>query len=156
MVKTPQSCKACNETIVITTPWQECNLYCPLNWAISIRWAKSQATTDVFREIVDHQSLVDIWHNYHLDDSTTFAFVWVEDTQSCCSQLDHIYIYCFHILQAHSSSIRQAPFSDHYLVAMMASLTPDRPKPAYWHFSHSLFCRNDTRWAMLKRDAAIE
>ncbi|CAM2098490.1 unnamed protein product [Caretta caretta] len=43
-----------------------------------------------------------------------------------------------YLLQAHSSSIRLAPFSDHHLVAVMASLSLERPGLAYWHFNNSL------------------
>ncbi|CAM2096554.1 unnamed protein product [Caretta caretta] len=37
-----------------------------------------QAATDVLREIVDHHSLVDVWHDHHPDDASTFTFVRVE------------------------------------------------------------------------------
>ncbi|CAM2100050.1 unnamed protein product [Caretta caretta] len=39
-----------------------------------------------------------------------------------------------------SSRLRQlaGPFSDHHLVTVMASLSSERPGPAYWHFNNSL------------------
>ncbi|CAM5143990.1 unnamed protein product, partial [Eretmochelys imbricata] len=37
---------------------------------------KSQAAAGVLREIVDHHSLVDVWCDHHLDDDTTFTYVW--------------------------------------------------------------------------------
>ncbi|CAM2109447.1 unnamed protein product [Caretta caretta] len=39
---------------------------------------------------------------------------------------------------AHSSNIRPAPFSDHHLATITASLHAERPGPAYWHFNNSL------------------
>ncbi|CAM2096675.1 unnamed protein product [Caretta caretta] len=33
------------------------------------------AVVDVLREIVDHHSLVDVWHDHHPDDASTFTFV---------------------------------------------------------------------------------
>ncbi|CAM2104908.1 unnamed protein product [Caretta caretta] len=90
------------------------------------------ATADVLREIVDHHSLVDVWCDHHPDDVSTFTFVWVEAHRSHHSWLDHIYLSCFHLSPAHSSSIRPAPFSDHNLATVTASLC------AYWHFNNSL------------------
>ncbi|CAM2116047.1 unnamed protein product [Caretta caretta] len=40
--------------------------------------------------------------------------------------------------QAHSSTIRPAPFSDHHLATITVSLRAERPGPAYWHFNNSL------------------
>ncbi|CAM2115753.1 unnamed protein product [Caretta caretta] len=36
------------------------------------------AATDVLQEIVDHHSLVDVWHDHHPDDVSTFTFGRVE------------------------------------------------------------------------------
>ncbi|CAM2108128.1 unnamed protein product [Caretta caretta] len=99
---------------------------------------QSPATTDTLQEIVEHHSLVDIWHDYHPDDTSTFTFVRVEAHQSSHSQLDRIYLSRFHLSQAHSSSIRLAPFSDHHLATVTASLCVERPGLAYWHFNNSL------------------
>ncbi|CAM2105691.1 unnamed protein product [Caretta caretta] len=96
------------------------------------------AAADVLREIVDHHSLVDIWHDHHPDDVLTFTFVWVEAHQSRHSQLDRIYLSRFHLSQAHSSSIRPAPFSDHHLATVMVSLCTERLGPTFWHFNNSL------------------
>ncbi|CAM2106505.1 unnamed protein product [Caretta caretta] len=96
------------------------------------------AAANILREIVEHYSLVDVWHDHHPDDTSTFTFVWVEAHQSHHSRLDHIYLSCFHLSQAHSSNIRQAPFSDHHLATITASLRAERPGPAYWHFKNSL------------------
>ncbi|CAM2111996.1 unnamed protein product [Caretta caretta] len=54
------------------------------------------------------------------------------------SWLDRIYLSRFHLSQAHSSSIRLAPFSDHHLATVTASLCAERPGLAYWHFNNSL------------------
>ncbi|CAM2117718.1 unnamed protein product [Caretta caretta] len=80
------------------------------------------AAADVFWEIVDHHSLVDVWRDHHPDDVSTFTFVQVEAHRLCHSWLDHIYLSHFHLSQAHSSSIRPAPFSDHHLATVMANL----------------------------------
>ncbi|CAM2098552.1 unnamed protein product [Caretta caretta] len=96
------------------------------------------ATTDTLREIVEHHSLVDIRHDHHSDDTSTFTFVRVEAHRSSHSRLDRIYLSRFHLSQAHSSSIRLAPFSDHHLATVTASLCVQRPGPAYWHFNNSL------------------
>ncbi|CAM2103840.1 unnamed protein product [Caretta caretta] len=40
--------------------------------------------------------------------------------------------------EAHSSNIRLAPFSDHHLATIRASLHAERPGLAYWHFNNSL------------------
>ncbi|CAM2098792.1 unnamed protein product [Caretta caretta] len=96
------------------------------------------AATDTLWEIVEHHSLVDIWCDHHPDDTSTFTFVRVEAHRSSHSQLDRIYISRFHLSRAHSSSIQLAPFSDHHLVTMTASLCAERPGPAYWHFNNSL------------------
>ncbi|CAM2113434.1 unnamed protein product [Caretta caretta] len=99
---------------------------------------QSLAATDTLRETVEHHSLVDIWRDRHPDDTSTFIFVWVEAHWSSHSQLDCIYLSRFHLSRAHSSSIRLAPFSDHYLATVTASLCAERPGPAYWHFNNSL------------------
>ncbi|CAM2105384.1 unnamed protein product [Caretta caretta] len=69
------------------------------------------AAADVLREIVDHHSLVDVWCNHHPDDVSTFTFVQEEAHWSRHSWLDRIYLSCFHLSRAHSSSIRPAPIS---------------------------------------------
>ncbi|CAM2119976.1 unnamed protein product [Caretta caretta] len=96
------------------------------------------ATADTLWEIVEHHSLVDIWCDHHPDDTSMFTFVQVEAHWSSHSRLDRIYLSCFHLSQAHSSSIRLAPFSDHHLSTVTASLCVERPGPAYWHFNNSL------------------
>ncbi|CAM2115754.1 unnamed protein product [Caretta caretta] len=98
----------------------------------------SQAAAGVLREIVDHHSLVDVWHNHHLDDDVTFTYVWVEEDRLRHSGLDRIYFSRFHLAQAHASSVWQAPFSDNHVVTVTASLSLERPGPAYWHFNNSL------------------
>lgn len=50
--------------------------------------------------------------------------------------MDCIYISQLNILQAHSNSIRLAPFS--WVSAVMALLTPEQQGQAYWHFNSSL------------------
>ncbi|CAM2111663.1 unnamed protein product [Caretta caretta] len=86
-------------------------------------WTKqSLAATDILQEIVEHHSLVDVWRDHHPDDVSKFNYVRVEAHRSCHSQLDCIYLSRFHLSQAHCSSIRPAPFSDHHLATMTASL----------------------------------
>ncbi|CAM2118337.1 unnamed protein product [Caretta caretta] len=99
---------------------------------------QSLTAADTLREIVEHHSLVDIWHDHHPDDTSTFTFVRVEAHRSSHSWLDHIYLSRFHLSRAHSSSIQLAPFSDHHLATVTASLCAERPGPAYWHFNNSL------------------
>ncbi|CAM2113530.1 unnamed protein product [Caretta caretta] len=99
---------------------------------------QSPAAADTLREIVEHHSLVDIWHDQHPDDTSTFTFVRVEAHLSSHSRLDRIYLSHFHLSRAHSSSIRLAPFSDHHLATVTASLCVERPGLAYWHFNNSL------------------
>ncbi|CAM5075205.1 unnamed protein product [Natator depressus] len=99
---------------------------------------QSPAAADALWEIVEHHSLEDIWRDHHLDDTSTFTFVQVEAHRSSHSRLHRIYLSHFHLSRAHSSSIRLAPFSDHHLAAMTASLCAERPGPAYWHFNNSL------------------
>ncbi|CAM2112455.1 unnamed protein product [Caretta caretta] len=96
------------------------------------------ATTDILRSIVDHHSLVDVWHDHHPNNVSMFTYVLVEAHQSHHSQLDHIYLSHYHLSWAHSSGIQPAPFSDRHLVTVTASLTSERPGPAYWHFNNSL------------------
>ncbi|CAM4533481.1 unnamed protein product [Lepidochelys kempii] len=67
-----------------------------------------------------------------------FTFVWVEAHRSSHSRLDRIYLSRFHFSRAHSSSIRLTPFSDHHPATVTASLSAERPGPAYWHFNNSL------------------
>ncbi|CAM2120224.1 unnamed protein product [Caretta caretta] len=98
----------------------------------------SPAAANILRGIVEHHSLVDVWCDHHPDDTSTFTFVWVEAHQSHHSRLDRIYLSRFHLSQAHSSNIRPAPFSDHHLATITASLRAERPGPAYWHFNNSL------------------
>ncbi|CAM5093569.1 unnamed protein product [Eretmochelys imbricata] len=98
----------------------------------------SLAAANILREIVEHHSLVDVWRDHHPDDTSTFTFVRVEAHRSHHSLLDRIYLSCFHLSQAHSSNIRPAPFSDHHLATITASLRAERPGPAYWHFNNSL------------------
>ncbi|CAM2096248.1 unnamed protein product [Caretta caretta] len=99
---------------------------------------QSPAAADTLWEIVEHHSLVDIWRDHHPDDTSTFTFVRVEAHRSSHSRLDRIYLSRFHLSQAHSSSIRLAPFSDHHLATMTASFCAERPGPAYWRFNNSL------------------
>ncbi|CAM2097073.1 unnamed protein product [Caretta caretta] len=96
------------------------------------------AAADVLREIVDHHSLVDVWCDHHSDNASTFTFVRVEAHRSHHSCLDCTYLSRFYLSQAHSSSIRPAPFSDHHLATVTASLCAERLGPAYWHFNSSL------------------
>ncbi|CAM2102788.1 unnamed protein product [Caretta caretta] len=96
------------------------------------------ATTDVLWEIVEYHSLVDVWHDHHPDYISTFTFVLVEAHRSRHSRLYRIYLSRFHLSWAHFSSIRPAPFSNHHLATMMASLCAERQEPAYWHFNNSL------------------
>ncbi|CAM2102695.1 unnamed protein product [Caretta caretta] len=96
------------------------------------------AVADVLREIVEYHSLVDVWRDHHSDDVLTFTFVWVEAHCSHHSRLDPIYLSHCHLSWAHSSSIRPAPFSDHHLAIVTASLCTERLGPAYWHFNNSL------------------
>ncbi|CAM4621212.1 unnamed protein product [Lepidochelys olivacea] len=98
----------------------------------------SPAAANILREIVEHHSLVDVWHDHHPDDTSTFTFVRVEAHRSHYSWLDHIYLSHFHLSRAYSSNIRPAPFSDHLLATITASLHAERPGPAYWHFNNSL------------------
>ncbi|CAM2120319.1 unnamed protein product [Caretta caretta] len=88
------------------------------------------AAVDVLQEIVEHHSLVDVWHDHHLDDISMFTFVLVEAHWLRHSQLDHIYLSHFHLSRAHSSSIQPAPFSDHHLAIVTASLCVERLGPA--------------------------
>ncbi|CAM2118759.1 unnamed protein product [Caretta caretta] len=99
---------------------------------------QSPAAADTLREIVERHSLVDTWRDHHPDDTSMFTFVRVEANRSSHSRLDRIYLSCFHLSRAHSSSIRLAPFSDHHLATVTASLCAERPEPAYWHFNNSL------------------
>ncbi|CAM4636915.1 unnamed protein product [Lepidochelys olivacea] len=99
---------------------------------------QNPAAMDTLREIVKHHSLVDVWRDHHPDDTSTFTFVRMEAHRSSHFWLDRIYLSCFHLSRAHSSSIRLAPFSDHHLATMTASLCAERPGPAYWHFNNSL------------------
>ncbi|CAM2112402.1 unnamed protein product [Caretta caretta] len=98
----------------------------------------SPAAATILRDIVDYHSLVDVWRDHHPDDTSTFTFVRVEARRSHHSRLDRIYLSRLHLSQAHSSTIRPAPFSDHHLVAVTVSLRAEGPGPAYWHFNNSL------------------
>ncbi|CAM5090575.1 unnamed protein product [Eretmochelys imbricata] len=98
---------------------------------------RSPAAANILRKIVDH-SLVDVWRDHHPDDTSMFTFVRVEAHRSHHSRLDRIYLSRFHLSQTHSSNIRPAPFSDHHLATITASLHAERPRPTYWHFSNSL------------------
>ncbi|CAM2097123.1 unnamed protein product [Caretta caretta] len=99
---------------------------------------QSLVAADTLREIVEHHSLVDIGRDHHPDDTSTFIFVRVEAHRSSHSWLDRIYLSRFHLSRAHSSSIRLAPFSDHHLATVTASLCAKRLGLAYWHFNNSL------------------
>ncbi|CAM2106465.1 unnamed protein product [Caretta caretta] len=96
------------------------------------------AAADILREIVEHHSLVDFWRDHHPDGISAFTFVRVEAHPSHHSRLDRIYLSCFYLSRAQSSSIRPSPFSDHHLATLTASLCAERPGPAYWHFNNSL------------------
>ncbi|CAM2117030.1 unnamed protein product [Caretta caretta] len=98
----------------------------------------TEQSPDTLREIVEHHSLVDIWRDHHPDDTSMFTFVRVEAHRSSHSRLKCIYLSRFHLSRAHSSSIQLAPFSDHHLATVTASLCAERPGPAYWHFNNSL------------------
>ncbi|CAM2106152.1 unnamed protein product [Caretta caretta] len=98
----------------------------------------SLAAANILQEIVEHHCLVDIWRDHQPDDTSTFTFVQVKAHQSHCSWLDRIDLSHFHLSQAHFSNIRPAPFSDHHLATITASLRSERPGPAYWHFNNSL------------------
>ncbi|CAM2099616.1 unnamed protein product [Caretta caretta] len=98
----------------------------------------SLAAVNILRGIVEYHSLVDVWGDHHPDDTSTFTFVRVEAHRSYHSRLDRIYLSRFHLSQAHSSTIRPAPFSDHHLVTITVSLCAERPGPASRHFNNSL------------------
>ncbi|CAM4612962.1 unnamed protein product [Caretta caretta] len=65
---------------------------------------QSPATVDTLREIVEHHSLVDIWHDHYPDDTSTFTFVRVEAHRSSHSRLDRIYLSRFHLSRAQHSA----------------------------------------------------
>ncbi|CAM4388650.1 unnamed protein product [Caretta caretta] len=88
--------------------------------------------------MVKPHSLVDIWHNHHPNNISTFTFVHMEAHRSRHSRLKRTYLSRFHLSWAHSSSIWPAPFSNNYFATMMASLCTERPGLAYWHFNNSL------------------
>ncbi|CAM2120301.1 unnamed protein product [Caretta caretta] len=96
------------------------------------------AATDVFQEIADCHSLVDIWHDHHPDDVSTFTFARVEAHRSRHSRLDRIYLSRCHLSWAQSSSIWPTLFSDHHLATMTASLCREKLGPAYWNFNNCL------------------
>ncbi|CAM2110714.1 unnamed protein product [Caretta caretta] len=96
------------------------------------------ATADILQEIVDHHSLVDVWRDHDPDDVSRFTFVQVEAHRLHHFRLDRIYLSRFHLSQAHSSSVWPAPFSDHHLATVTASLCAERTGLAYWHFNKSL------------------
>ncbi|CAM2119792.1 unnamed protein product [Caretta caretta] len=96
----------------------------------------SPAAAGIHREIVDYDFLMDVWRDHHPDDDTAFTYARVEDDRSRHSWLDRIYFSCFHLAWAHASGL--APFMDHHLVTMTASLSSEKVGPAYWHFSNSL------------------
>ncbi|CAM2096656.1 unnamed protein product [Caretta caretta] len=98
----------------------------------------SPATANILRGIVEHHSLVVVWCDHHPDDTSTFTFVQVEAHRSHHSRLDRIYLSHFHLSQAHSSNFRLAPFSDHHLATITASLRAERSGLAYWHFNNSM------------------
>ncbi|CAM2114554.1 unnamed protein product [Caretta caretta] len=98
----------------------------------------SLAAANILRGIVEHHSLVDVWRDHHPDDTSIFTFVQVEAHWSHHSRLDHIYLSLVHLSRAHSSNIQPAPFSDHHLATITASLHAERPGSAYWHFNNSL------------------
>ncbi|XP_050775121.1 olfactory receptor 6M1-like [Gopherus flavomarginatus] len=83
---------------------------------------QSPAAAEVLREMVNHHSLVDVWRDDHPDDVSTFTYVQVGTRRSCHSRLDSICMSRFHLLRVQSSIVRPAPFSDHRLVTVMASL----------------------------------
>ncbi|CAM2112182.1 unnamed protein product [Caretta caretta] len=62
------------------------------------------AAADTLLEIVEHHSVVDIWHDHHLDDTSMFTFVRVEAHRLSHSRLDRIYLSRFHLSRAHSSA----------------------------------------------------
>ncbi|CAM2119993.1 unnamed protein product [Caretta caretta] len=98
----------------------------------------SPAAANILREIVEHHSLVDVWHDHHPDDTSMFTFVRVEAHRSHHFRLDRSHLSRFHLSRAHSSNIWPAPFSDHPLATITASLHAERPGPAYCHFNNSL------------------
>ncbi|CAM4716099.1 unnamed protein product [Lepidochelys kempii] len=98
----------------------------------------SPAAANILQGIVEHHSLVDVWRDHHPDDTSTFTFVRVEAHRSHHSRLGRIYLSRFHLSQAHSSNIQPAPFSDHHIATVTASLHAERPGLAYWHFNNSL------------------
>ncbi|KAG6924119.1 hypothetical protein G0U57_018279, partial [Chelydra serpentina] len=71
-------------------------------------------------------------------DNVTFTYVQVEEDGSRHSRLDRIYFSRFHLARAHASGVRPAPFSDHHLVTVTASLSSERSGPAYWNVDNSL------------------
>ncbi|CAM2106745.1 unnamed protein product [Caretta caretta] len=101
------------------------------------RTEQCPAAVDVLQKIVNHHSLVDVCHDHHPDNVSTFTFVRVQAHQLCHSQLDRIYLSRFHLSWEHSS-IQPAAFSDHHLATVTASLCAERPGPAYWHFNNSV------------------
>ncbi|CAM2114667.1 unnamed protein product [Caretta caretta] len=97
------------------------------NYMVNITTASSKGTSALITIAIKTE-----------DDTSTFTFVRVEAHQSHHSRLDRIYLSRFHLSQAHSSTIRPAPFSDHHLATITVSLHAERPGPAYWHFNNSL------------------
>ncbi|CAM2117468.1 unnamed protein product [Caretta caretta] len=102
------------------------------------------AAADVLWEIVDHHSLMDVWHDHHPDDTSTFTFVWVEARRS-----------------RHSRLLEDVRFMASFREFWLACRGQRRAFPSarrWWDLGKvraRLFCRNYTRGACRRRDAVM-
>ncbi|CAM2117180.1 unnamed protein product [Caretta caretta] len=119
------------------------------------------AATDVIREIVEHQSLVDVWRNHHLDDISTFTFVqWrpiATVTASVCTERPWPAYWHFN-----NSLLEDVGFMVSFQEFWLAWRGQQHAFPLaqrWWDLGKvraRLFCCDYTRGASRRRDVAIE
>ncbi|CAM2096202.1 unnamed protein product [Caretta caretta] len=120
----------------------------------------SPAAANILQGIVEHHSLVDVWHDHHPDDTSTFTFVWVEAHRSHHSRLDQRPGPAY--WHFNNSLLEDENFMMSFQEFWLAWREQWRAFPSvrrWWDLGKvraKLFCRDYTRGTSRRRNAAIE
>ena len=95
------------------------------------------ASKKALKQIIEAHDLCDVWRNLH-PDIKQFTWTQCRENHMSLARLDRVYVFSHQISSLKSCRIFPVSFSDHSAVICCLSLTPIKPRSAYWHFNTTL------------------
>ena len=95
------------------------------------------ASKKALKQIIEAHDLCDVWRNLH-PDIKQYTWTHCRENHMSLARLDRVYVFSHQISSLKSCRIFPVSFSDHSAVICCASLTPIKPRSAYWHFNTTL------------------